>query len=147
MEIYKILAQVAPTGSGTDSGVYDGVSSIATSDQWLNIYQVPIRTSQTLEAGNIEIQPSIADVNTVTIVGSIFISNLTGSAHSYWLRVRESSSTVGSLDKILFAGVSIGANQTELISPGLGLSAGNVIDIMCDTADSVSFSVFGIEVS
>ena len=56
-------------------------------------------------------------------------------------------SNVDNDKEYLFYDTAIAANATQVLSLGLVLSSGNVIEVKSDTADTLAFTIMGIEVT
>tara|TARA_R100000008_G_scaffold32059_1_gene17901 strand:+ start:415 stop:780 length:366 start_codon:yes stop_codon:yes gene_type:complete len=88
--------------------------------------------------------------NTQTSISSIVICNQDGSARTVDIAAlgRPSDIDIGTSVPskcYLFKGLSVAANTTKLISPGVTLNQFNAIAVQASASDVVSINIFGIE--
>lgn len=88
--------------------------------------------------------------NTQTSVSSVVVCNQHGSATTVDIAVLDRASDIGDSSQVsskcyLFKGLSVAANTTKLISPGITLNQFNSIAVQASVTDVVSINIFGIE--
>lgn len=82
---------------------------------------------------------------TNTVVSTITVANLTGTAATYRIAIRPGGETLA--NKHYFAyDVTVGASDTTTITLGVTLAATDVITVYASTAN-LAFSAFGSEIS
>jgi hypothetical protein len=82
-----------------------------------------------------------------TIVSSIILCCTTGAPATYSIRVKNSISDANNDKQFIFKLQPISAPETDVLSLGIGLVAGNCIEAQCSTDDVVQMSIFGTEVT
>jgi len=80
-----------------------------------------------------------------TIVSSIVLCNRHSSANLYSIRVVPYEATAG-VEHIIFNSVAMGSNVTDIVSLGMTLESGDLVQGFSSAAN-LSVSVFGIETS
>ncbi len=80
------------------------------------------------------------------IVSSIAVANVTGTAATYSIFIRESGNAAANSNKLV-GGASAAANTTTTIAIGITLSDYDVITVQSDTANAITFHAFGTEVT
>ena len=88
--------------------------------------------------------------NNQTSISSIVICNQDGSARTVDIAVLNRASDISKGSAVagksyLFKGLSIDANSTKLISPGITLNQFNAIAVQASVSSVVSINIFGIE--
>jgi len=78
-----------------------------------------------------------------SVIGSIVICNQSGGALSYYLRVVPDGETAG-VEHVIFNSVSLDSNGTSVISLGLTMETGDVLEGYA-SGTVMSVSVFGVE--
>jgi hypothetical protein len=124
-ESFKVLGQV-----------YLNSGSVL-SDGYFLIYSVPTKSDAKYALG----------VPSQAIVSSIVVCNREDSANAYNLAVVPNGETGPSFQHVIFASKSIDANETHVISIGLGMQTGDALYAQQNT-DNKKFTVsaFGIEI-
>ena len=89
---------------------------------------------------------------TQTSITSIVICNTDGSDRDVDIAVLNAASDISTsvavaVKNYLFKGLSITANTTKVISPGITLGQFNAIAVQCTVSSVVSLNIFGIEKS
>jgi len=82
---------------------------------------------------------------TNTVVSTISVANLTGTAATYRLAVRPAGATLANQHYLAYD-VTVAASDTTVMTLGITLAATDVITIYASTAN-LSFSAFGSEIS
>lgn len=90
-----------------------------------------------------------ADLYTVpslksTVVSTIAIANVTGTAATYRIFVRQNGA-VAALSNAFAYDVSAAANTTTTITIGMTLAAGDVISVRSSVSNALTFHAFGSE--
>jgi hypothetical protein len=80
------------------------------------------------------------------IVSSLAVANVTGSAATYSIFIRNFGGGAANSNKLV-GGATIAANSTVTIAIGITLSATDVITVQTDTANAITFHAFGTEVT
>lgn len=130
MDAFKILNQIAPADTSATT-----------------LYTCPLRTGTTFDSGNIDVNPNIAGRNIQTIVTSIIVCNSDAGAKTFTMILLPESTTTPAIEHRLFFQNSVGAGETKVLSLGLTLSSDNTIQVVVETANTLSFTAMGIEVS
>jgi len=124
-ESFKVLGQVGLQFSDVSEHPYT------------LLYSVPTKSDAKYALG----------VPSQAIVSSIVVCNRENSANAYNLAVVPSGETGPSFHHLIFATKSIDANETHVISIGLGMQTGDAIYAQQSVDDkSFSVSAFGIEI-
>jgi hypothetical protein len=132
---YKILAQILPSDTNENTA-----------------YTVPVAAATTVASTTsspftVQVAPKSLSPKTYSIISSIIICNLHSGAVTYDIRLKVAAS-VGDNDKeMLFKTVSLSNGKTHILSPGMGLSAGNLIKVKSSVASKLAFTFMGIEVT
>jgi hypothetical protein len=82
---------------------------------------------------------------TNTVVSTISVANLTGTAATYRLAVRPAGATLANQHYLAYD-VTVAASDTTVMTLGITLAATDVITIFASTAN-LAFSAFGSEIS
>ena len=105
-----------------------GVTSFA------NVYTVPTGAMATFGSRDIY----------TAVVSSLVLCNRHSGTVSYNVRVVPSADTAADRH-IIFNARDLTTNATDVVSLGMGLVAGDEIDMFASVADKISVTVFGIE--
>lgn len=84
--------------------------------------------------------------NREAIISNIAVANVTGSAALYEIYVRVGGAAAGASNALVFDASAAG-NTTTFIQGGITLSAGDIITVQTNTANAITFHVFGTEVA
>jgi len=118
--------------------VADGYKVLAQSEltaSYATVYVVPTSTTSTFATRNL----------IVSIVSSMTFCNTTGSTVQYYVRIVPSGDTAAN-KHVIIHNKDIAAKSTDIVSLGVGLQTGDVIDMKADGTTRVSASIFGIEI-
>ena len=128
LDSYKILGQVAPDGTGVT-----------------DLYDVPLPATET--AGSTLVAPKIVFVQPQTLVTSIIVCDIDATNRTFDIILQAVAD--GSIDnsEYLFKSMPIAASETKILSLGLTLGAGNIIKVKSSSADALSYTAMGIEVT
>lgn len=91
-----------------------------------------------------------ADLYTVPAGGQVVISTITvanvgtGSA-AFDIYVRPDGAAVGQATAVVY-GASVGAGQTTTLTLGITADAADVVSVKTGTANSITFTAFGLEI-
>jgi hypothetical protein len=80
------------------------------------------------------------------IVSSIAIANVTGADALYEVYVRANGAAASAANALVFDATAT-KNSTTIIQAGITLSAGDIITVQTNTANAITFHVFGTEVT
>lgn len=100
--------------------------------------QCPSNTSQT----NLYTVPSA----TSTVVSSLVISNITSSPASATVNVRQSGSASSNANTLL-KDLLVPPNSINSFSIGMTLSATDIVSVTSNTANAITFQLFGSEIA
>lgn len=84
--------------------------------------------------------------STQTVVSSISVTNVTGTAATFRIYIRVGGATAA-VGNALYYDASLGANSTLVITSGLTLNATDIITVRSATGSALTFQAFGSEVS
>ena len=84
-------------------------------------------------------------VDTEAVVSSISIANLAASDAAFRIAVRPAAATLANVHYLAYD-VTVGANDTTIITVGITLAATDVITVYASTANLV-FHAYGSEIS
>jgi len=85
--------------------------------------------------------------STSSVISSISIANLAGSAATFRLIVQKSGETSSITDKQYIGyDITVGGSDTTIITVGLTLATGDVVKVYASTA-TVAFQAFGSEIT
>jgi hypothetical protein len=84
--------------------------------------------------------------NTSTIVSTLHIANVTGSAATFRVWVRIAGATAANANAIAMD-VSLAANSIFAATEGITLAAGDIVTVRSSVANALTFTLFGAEVS
>jgi hypothetical protein len=110
-----------------------GQSELSTSSFGTTLYTVPTSVNFDMGGGD----------RFYTLVTSIVLCNRNASSNDYSIRVVPKSATAG-VEHIIFNGITLTTDATDIISLGLTVSSGDKIEASSSLA-SLSASVFGVE--
>lgn len=82
---------------------------------------------------------------TQTVVSTISVANLTGSAATYRIAVRPAGESLANQHYVAYD-VTVAANDTTVMTLGITLAATDVLTVYASTANLV-FNAFGSEIS
>lgn len=82
---------------------------------------------------------------TQTVLSSITVANLTGTAATYRISVRPAGAAQTNAMYLAYD-VTVGANDTTVLTLGITLGATDIVTVYASTAN-ISFSAFGSEIS
>jgi hypothetical protein len=82
---------------------------------------------------------------TATVVSTISVANLTGSAATFRIAVRPAGATLANLHYLAYD-VTVAASDTTVMTLGITLATTDVITVYASTAN-IAFSAFGSEIS
>ena len=82
---------------------------------------------------------------TQTVVSTISVANLTGSAATYRIAVRPAGASLANQHYVAYD-VTVAANDTTVMTLGITLAATDVLTVYASTANLV-FNAFGSEIS
>lgn len=97
-------------------------------------------------SGTTETDVYTVPASTQTIVSTLSITNVTGSTASARVWVRVAGATSAHVNAILFD-VPVAANTTAAFTLGLTLGATDVLSVKTSTGNSLTFQLFGSEIS
>ena len=83
---------------------------------------------------------------TSTVVSTISIANLTGTAATYRIAVRPSADGSTTNKHWIVYGATVAASDSTMLTLGVTLTAGDKIQVFASTAN-LSFNAFGSEIS
>lgn len=83
---------------------------------------------------------------TEAVVSTIAVCNFTNAASTFTIAIRPAGAVKANLHYIA-KDVAIAANDTVFLTIGATLAATDVVTIQTNTADSVSFNVYGSEIT
>lgn len=94
---------------------------------------------------------SNADLYTVpagtqTVVSTIAVTNVTGTAATYRIFIRVAGATAANQQALAYD-VSAAANSTTALTVGVTLGATDVITVQSGTGSALAFQAFGSEIS
>jgi hypothetical protein len=84
--------------------------------------------------------------STETIVSTIVIANITGSATTFTIAIREDGDTLDNRHYIANS-VPVAANDSTALTLGVALEATDIVTCQAGDADALSFNLFGAEVT
>lgn len=85
--------------------------------------------------------------SSAAVVSSIVVANRSASTRTYRLAVKPTSGTTLADQHYIAYDVTIAANDSVALTLGITLAAGNSIRCYASAASSITFSVFGSELS
>lgn len=97
-------------------------------------------------AGTSETDVYTVPSSTQTIVSTLSITNVTGSAASARVFVRKAGASTAHVNAILYD-VSFGANSVAAFTLGITLEATDVVTVKSGTGASLTYQLFGSEIS
>lgn len=97
-------------------------------------------------AGTSETDVYTVPASTETIVSTLTITNVTGSSANARVWARINGASTAHVNAILFD-VPIAANSVAAFTLGLTLDASDVLTVRSSTGNSLTFQVFGSEIS
>ena len=80
------------------------------------------------------------------VISSLVIANTTGSAATARVFVRIAGATAAAANAVIYD-AAIGANSTNAFTLGITLAATDVVTVQTGTADALTFTAFGSEIS
>jgi glucose-6-phosphate dehydrogenase assembly protein OpcA len=86
-----------------------------------------------------------APASTATVVSTISVANLTGTAATFRIAVRPAGATLANQHYLAYD-VTVGASDSTTITCGFTLATTDVITVYASTAN-LAFSAFGSEIS
>ena len=126
---FKILAQVLPTATGSDT----------------TAYTVPVAAATTV--GTVAVSPkSLFEIPQV-LVTSIIVCNTDSSDRTFQIRLKTAAAEGDDDKEMLFYDTAIATKATQVLSLGLVLESGNVIKVRPSVASKLAFTIMGIEVT
>ncbi len=84
--------------------------------------------------------------STETIVSTIVVANITGSATAFTIAIRQDGDTLDNRHYIANS-VPVAANDSTTITIGVALEATDVVTCQAGDADALSFNLFGAEIT
>lgn len=132
---YKILAQIMPDDTNEHTA-YTVPSASATTV-----------TSTTSSPFSVAVAPKSVSSNTHAIVSSVVVCNLHSGSETYDIRLKSASGVTDNNKEKLFHNTAIATGKTHVLSLGMGISAGNLLKVKSSTADHISFTIMGVEVT
>lgn len=95
---------------------------------------------------------NVADLYTVplgaqVVISTIAITNTTSVAATCDIYVRPDGTDAAGVGNALVYGTNIGANSTVTMTVGITADSTDVISIKSGTADSLTFTAFGLEIA
>ena len=86
--------------------------------------------------------------NSQAVISSIILCCTadSGGGATYSIRVKESGEDADADKQIIFKEQAIALNETDVLSLGIGLVSGNLIEASCSSGDAVQMNIFGTEV-
>ncbi len=84
--------------------------------------------------------------STETIVSTIVVANITGSATTFDIALRQDGDTLDNRHFIAKE-VPVAANDSTTITIGVALEATDVVTCQAGVADALSFNLFGAEIT
>jgi len=84
---------------------------------------------------------------TQTIVSTIVVANISSSARTYRIAVKQGTGTSIANEHYLAYDVAIAANDSTALTLGITLDANNTISVYASAASSLTFTAFGSELS
>jgi hypothetical protein len=95
---------------------------------------------------------NVADLYTVpagaqAVVSTIAITNTTGVASTCDIYVRPDGTDAAAVGNAIVYGTSVGANSTVTMTVGITVDSTDVISVKSGTADAITFTAFGLEIS
>jgi hypothetical protein len=82
---------------------------------------------------------------TQTVVSTISVANLTGTAATFRIAIRPAAATLANLHYIAYD-VTVAASDTTVMTLGITLAATDVITVYASTS-TLTFNVYGSEIS
>jgi uncharacterized protein YfaS (alpha-2-macroglobulin family) len=82
---------------------------------------------------------------TETIVSTLVVANITGSATTFNIAIRQDGATLANKHYIARE-VPIAANDSTTLTLGIALEATDVVTVTAGAADALSFNLFGAEI-
>lgn len=84
--------------------------------------------------------------STSTVLSSINICNRTSASKAVRIAIRQNGAIISNQQYIAYD-LAIAANDSVALSLGVTLSAGDVVSVYASSASSVSWNLFGSEIS
>ena len=97
-------------------------------------------------AGTTETNLYTVPASTDTIASTLSITNVTGASANARVWVRVGGATTAHLNAILFD-VPIAANSVAAFTIGLTLDVGDIVTVRSSTGNTLTFQLFGSEIS
>lgn len=83
---------------------------------------------------------------TSTVVSSLVVSNITGTAANATINIRQAGGAASNANTLLKT-VSINANSINAFTLGITLAATDVVSVTSGTANALTFQIFGSEIT
>ena len=84
--------------------------------------------------------------STETVVSTISICNITGTAYTYRVAIRPGGTSIANQHYIAYD-TTVAANDSTMLTLGVTLAASDVITVRSSNATSISFTAFGAELT
>lgn len=122
------------------------------SGAYTDLYTCPVRasvdvTSPISGTPTVTVTPQSVVQNTRTLVTSIVVCNTSGATMQYYIRLLPTAVTTPGDEHRLFHNVDLATKKTDVISPGMTLEAGYVLQGAASAATGITMTVFGIEIT